>query len=89
MVAAAVGLAGVLGLGVVAAQEGPSATRSFSPTMVEAGGEVVVTIRVANYGRFGGVTETLPDGFAYVSSTLEGRSGQRRGTDRQVHPLRG
>ena len=51
--------------------QGPSATRSFSPTMVEAGGEVVVTIRVANYGRFGRVMETLPDGFAYVSSTLE------------------
>ena len=69
--------------------QGPSATRSFSPTMVEAGGEVVVTIRVANYGGFGGVTETLPDGFEYVSSTLEDAAVRVDGTDRQVHPLQG
>ena len=49
--------------------EGPSATRSFSSTSV-APGKVVVTIRAANYGQAGGVTETLPTGFAYVSSSL-------------------
>ena len=27
-----------------------------------------MTIAAANYGRFGRVTETLPDGFSYVSS---------------------
>ena len=71
MVAVAVGLAGVLSLAVVAAQPEPSATRALSPTTVEAGGEVVVTITAANYGGFGSVTETLPTGFAYVSSTLD------------------
>ena len=29
---------------------------------------MTVTIAAANYGRFGRVTETLPDGFSYVSS---------------------
>ena len=48
----------------------PSATRSFDKTTVEPGGEVVVTIDVANYGQGGGVTETLPTGFTYESSSL-------------------
>ena len=30
----------------------------------------MVTIEAANYGSAGGVTETLPSGFAYVSSSL-------------------
>ena len=47
----------------------PSATRSFDPASVAPGGRVTVTIQVANYGGFGRVTETLPAGFAYVSST--------------------
>ena len=67
--------AGLMGLGHVAAQQGPSATRSFSPTTVAPGGQVEVTITVANYGRFGSVTETLPDGFDYVSSTLDDEEG--------------
>ena len=50
--------------------EGPTATRSFSSTSVARGGRVVVSIRVTNYGQAGGVTETLPSGFSYVSSTL-------------------
>ena len=49
----------------------PSATRSFSPTTVDAGADVTVTIAVANYGGFGRVTETLPLGFTYKSSSLE------------------
>ena len=53
------------------AGQGPSATRSFSSTSVEAGADVTVTIRVANYGGFGRVTETLPTGFAYKSSSLD------------------
>ena len=52
-------------------QQVPSATRAFSPTTVAPGGQVVVTITAANYGGFGRVTETLPDGFGYVSSSLE------------------
>ena len=47
-----------------------SATRSFSPASVASGGRVVVTIAAANYGSFSAVTETLPQGFTYVSSTL-------------------
>ena len=50
--------------------EGPSATRSFSSTSVARGGRVVVSIRATNYGQAGGVTETLPSGFSYVSSSL-------------------
>ena len=47
------------------------ATRSFSPTSVAQGGQVVVTIAVASYGSAGGgVTEMLPAGFTYVSSSL-------------------
>ena len=53
----------------VAAQASPSATRSFSPQGVEPGGQVVVTINAANYGVGGAVTETLPAGFTYVSSS--------------------
>ena len=68
VVAAAV-TTGLLTLLPVAAQEqGPSATRSFDPATVGPGGEVEVTIVVANYGGIGRVTETLPAGFAYVSS---------------------
>ena len=47
---------------------GASATRSFSPATVAAGGQVVVAITAANYGGFGEVEETLPAGFTYVSS---------------------
>ena len=47
----------------------PSATRSFSPATVAPGGTVTVTIQAANYGGIGRVTETLPAGFDYVSST--------------------
>ena len=48
-----------------------SATRSFNPTSVARGGKVVVIIRATSYGQAGGVTETLPTGFAYVSSPLD------------------
>ena len=71
----AVVMAGVVllvGVASVAAQQqqnGPSATRSFDKASVTAGGQVVVTIQVANYGGIGRVTETLPAGFAYVDST--------------------
>ena len=49
---------------------GATATRSFSTPAVAAGGQLVVTIEANNYGSFGGVTETLPTGFSYVSSSL-------------------
>ena len=47
---------------------GASASRSFDTASVAPGGTVTVTIAAANYGRFGRVTETLPDGFSYVPS---------------------
>ena len=45
--------------------------RSFSPPSAAPAGEVVVMITASGYGRFGAVTETLPPGFSYVSSSLE------------------
>ena len=51
------------------AATGASATRSFSVSSVVPGGQVTVTIRAANYGALGIVTETLPAGFSYVSSS--------------------
>ena len=54
--------------GTVAAQTTPtpSATRSL-PASVAPGEEFVVGITASNYGFAGSVTETLPDGFTYVS----------------------
>ena len=49
---------------------GASADRSFSPT-VSPGGRVVVTITHANAGALGRITETLPAGFTYVSSSVD------------------
>ena len=46
------------------------AIRSFSPPSVAPAGEVVVMITASGYGEFGAVTETLPPGFSYVSSSL-------------------
>ena len=47
-----------------------NATRSFNPATVGPGGEVVVTIAATGYGSLGTVTETLPVGFSYESSSL-------------------
>ena len=70
MVVAMAGMVFLVGIASVAAgQHEPSATRNFNPATVAPGGRVTVTIQVANYGGFGRVTETLPAGFAYVSST--------------------
>ena len=75
----------------------PSATRSFNPATVAPGGTVTVTIEAANYGPAGGVTETLPSGFSYVSSSLSAsqvnESGQNvrftlQGTPPSPTPLR-
>ena len=48
--------------------QGPNARRSFSPASVPDGGQVVVTIEVANYGGIGQLVELLPSDFTYVSS---------------------
>ena len=68
----------VLGPSAVQADE-HSAMRSFSETLVAPGGEIEVTVVVADYGAIGQVAETLPEGFGYVSTSLEGQdavSGQ-------------
>ena len=76
-------LVGLLTLGSVAAQVPPSATRSFDPAPpVAAGVPVVVTITVSGTAR-GVVTETLPSGMEYVSSSLP--SGQVRPVGQDIH----
>ena len=70
IVGAITGMVGLLGFLPVAAEDHPSATRSFDKTTVEPGGEVVVTITATGYGSLGAVTETLPVGFSYESSSL-------------------
>ena len=68
LVAAIAGVGMQLSVLPATAQQGPSAIRSFDKTTVEPGENVMVTIQAADYGLAGGVTETLPTGFAYVSS---------------------
>ena len=70
MVASIMGVVALTGILPTSAQSAPSATRSFNPATVAPGGTVTVTIQAADYGLAGGVTETLPTGFAYVSSPL-------------------
>ena len=73
----AVLVAGVIALGVVwllhlghVEASSHSATRSFAPPSVPAGGELEVTITASNYGGFWGVEETLPGGFTYVEGSV-------------------
>ena len=47
----------------------PGATRSLPTVPVAPGSEFTVTI-AANYGAFGRVVETLPDGFSYVEDSV-------------------
>ena len=79
-VAIAAGLIGALGLGIVAAQQSPSAERTIDEMPVAAGETVTVAIAAANYGLGGTVTETLPGGFSYVplSSSLDTDDSQVR-----------
>ena len=51
------------------AQPTASATRSFSPSEVEPDSRLVVTIRVADYGGLGQLTETFPGDFTFVESS--------------------
>ena len=69
-VAAMVGaLALLTPAGVVEAQS-HSASRAFEQTWGAPGSELQVTITVSNYGPFGQVVETLPEGFTFVSASL-------------------
>ena len=47
-----------------------SASRTFRQNWAAPGGELRVTITASNYGAFGQVVETLPDGFTFKSATL-------------------
>lgn len=64
-----VGVAGLFGPGGVEA-DGHSATRSFDDASVGPGADVEVSISASGLGGFGGVIETLPEGFTYESSSL-------------------
>ena len=69
-VAALVGAVALLAQpGVIEAQS-HSATRAFQQDWASPGGELRVTITASNYGAFGQVVETLPDGFTFKSATL-------------------
>ena len=64
----------------VTVQEGtdPSATREFDTGSVAAGGGPVVATITVSGATQAVVTETLPTGFAYVSSSLLGQPGAAR-----------
>ena len=70
VVVTSVGVAGLFGPSDLEAS-GHSATRSFDVDSVGPGGHVEVSISVSGLGQFGGVTETLPEGFVYLSSSLD------------------
>ncbi|AEH60166.1 hypothetical protein Mzhil_0290 [Methanosalsum zhilinae DSM 4017] len=59
---------------------GASAVRSM-PASVGPGEEFTVTITASNYGMFAQVTETLPAGFSYVSSSLNPAQVSVNGND--------
>ena len=52
-----------------------SAARSFSTTMVAPEDKITVSIALSEYGESGSVTETLPDGFTFVSGSVEWTGG--------------
>ncbi|MDE2688674.1 MAG: cadherin-like beta sandwich domain-containing protein [Chloroflexota bacterium] len=57
---------------------GHSAVRSISPSTVQPGGELQVTVEVANHGTTGSVIETIPNRFSYL-----GFDGLHEDADRQ------
>ncbi len=48
----------------------PTTSRTL-PTSVNVNSEIIVSIAVSDYGSFGLVSETIPDGFNYIGSTLD------------------
>ena len=69
LVLAVAGLAALAGTSGLEAS-GHSAVRSFSQSWAPPGGRLVVTITATNYGGFGQVEETLPEGFSYAGTSL-------------------
>ena len=66
-------LATLFAMGVfsVAQADTHSATRTLSATEVAPGAEITVTIALSEYGAGGSVAEMLPDGFAFVSGSIQ------------------
>ena len=64
VVVTSIGVAGLFGPSDLEAN-GHSATRSFDVDSVGPGGHVEVSVSVSGLGQFGGVAETLPEGFTY------------------------
>ena len=89
MVASITGVVALTGILPTSAQTDPSATRSINPATVAPGGTVTVTIQAAGYGQAGGVTETLPAGFAYVSSGLSATARSTKAARMSGSPSRG
>ena len=68
VVVTSVGVAGLFGPSDLEAS-GHSATRSFDVDSVGPGGHVEVSVSVSGLGQFGGVAETLPEGFTYEAGS--------------------
>ena len=75
------GLTIMSGSSPLAAQASPSAARSFDSMTVAPGETVMVTITLSGADALATVTETLPNGFTFVSSSLAG--DQLRDSDTQ------
>ena len=69
-IAAMVGALALLAQPDVVEAQSHSASRAFQRTWAAPGGELRVTITARNYGAFGQVVETLPEGFTFVSASL-------------------
>ena len=67
-IAAMVGALALLAQPDVVEAQSHSASRAFQRTWAAPGGELRVTITARNYGTFGQVVETLPDGFTFKSA---------------------
>ncbi|NQE04623.1 hypothetical protein C5S32_02020 [ANME-1 cluster archaeon GoMg1] len=63
--------AAVLAMTAGIANAEPTATRRLPAEPVSAGEPFIVRIEVSDYGTFGQVIETLPEGFTYLTSTLD------------------
>ena len=74
---AALAIAAIVGAAALLAQPGAvdaqshSANRAFQRTWAASGSELRVTITASNYGAFGQVVETLPEGFTFLGSSLD------------------
>ena len=60
-----------MGVFAVAQANEHSATRSFSATTVAPGTEITVSIALSEYGEGGSIAETLPEGFGFVSGSIQ------------------